>query len=276
MYDPSVHRQYLHVDSRTIAYFDSAPRNDSAKVIVLVHGFPLAASMWEAQFKALPEGWRLIAPDLRGFGGSTLDTLSESPSIDDYATDVVDVLKELGISKAVIGGCAMGGYVTFAVVRQAPAAVRALILAGTRAGADSLETRANRRSMLAVLDREGSSGVAREIMPKLLGKTTCQERPEVESSVRRLIKQQTAVGIRGAVVRMMARPDCFEMLTSIELPSLIIVGDEDTLTPVVESRRMADAVKTAELVIVPRAGHLANLEQPAAFNAAVGNFLSRL
>lgn len=271
-----MHRQYLHVDSRTLAYYDSAPREQDAKTLVLAHAFPLAGSMWEQQFKAIPAGWRLITPDLRGFGGSTMDHEPESPSMDEYAGDIIDLLRELGIASAVIGGCSMGGYVTFAIARKAPQIIRGLVLADTRAGADTLEGRANRKSLLAVLEREGASGVAREMMPNLLGKTSMEERSDIESNIRRLIKQQSTQAIRGAALRMMDRPDSFATLATLNVPALVIVGDEDSITPVEESKKMVAALPMAELVVVPRAGHLANLETPDAFNTALAGFLSRL
>ena len=269
-------RQYVHFDNRTVAYLDSAPGDRAARVVMLIHAFPLSGVMWEAQAKALPQGWRMIAPDLRGFGGSTAGSNGESGSIDDYAVDVVDLLKELGITSAVVGGCSMGGYVTFALLRAAPSLARGIVLADTRAGADTSEGRANRRAMLALAEREGPSGVARDMTGKLLGKTSLDERPELEPLVRRWIKQQSHEAIQAAILRMMSRPDSFGMLPSIAAPALVIVGEEDTLTPPAESRKLAEALPTAELVIVPRAGHLANIEQPDAFNAALSRFLARL
>ena len=130
--------------------------------------------------------------------------------------------------------------------------------------------------MLAMVEREGASGVAREMMPKLLGKTTIEERSDVESGVRRLIKQQSPEAIRGAIRRMIARPDSFASLKDATMPALVVVGEEDTLTPVDESRKLVAALANAELAIMPRAGHLSNLEQPEAFNAALNAFLSRL
>src|SRR5262245_7955167 len=111
-------RQYVHHDSRTISYFDSAPTARDARVFVLIHAFPLGAGMWEGQLKALPAGWRPIAPDLRGFGGSSIADPDDNPSMDDFASDVLDVLKDLNISSAVIGGCPMGGYAAFGVLRR--------------------------------------------------------------------------------------------------------------------------------------------------------------
>jgi pimeloyl-ACP methyl ester carboxylesterase len=271
-----VQRQYVHVHTRTISYFDSAPGDRAAHVLVLTHAFPLGGAMWEGQTKALPPGWRLLAPDMRGFGGSTLPEPDADPSIDDYADDVIDLLRELDIATPVIGGMSMGGYVTFAVLRRAPTLARAVILADTRASADTSEGRANRRGMLALVDREGPSGVARDMIPKLLGKTSFESRADVEPLVRRLIKQQSQAAIRGAIFRMMDRPDSFATLHALAVPTLIVTGEEDTLTPVDDARKMHAANPKAELVLIPRAGHLANLETPDAFNGAVSAFLGRL
>jgi pimeloyl-ACP methyl ester carboxylesterase len=271
-----VQRQFVRVDSRTISYFDSAPNEPTANIVVLAHAFPLGAAMWEGQDGALPPGWRLLAPDFRGFGGSTLPEPDNHPSVDDYANDVIDFLRELGVTSAVIGGLSLGGYATFAVLRRRPSLARGVILADTRAGADTPEGRANRRSMLALIDREGASGVARDMIPKLLGKTSLTERHDVEPLVRRLIKQQSPAALRGAVRRMMERPDASDVVQSISVPTLIVVGDEDTLTPVEESRKMQVAAANAELVVIPAAGHLPNLEQPEAFNGALRRFLAQL
>jgi pimeloyl-ACP methyl ester carboxylesterase len=269
-------RQYVHLDSRTIAYFDSAPQDRSAHVLVLIHAFPLGAGMWESQLKALPAGWRVIAPDLRGFGGSSIAEPDDNPSMDDYAADVLDVLHTLGITSVVVGGCSMGGYATFALLRRAPTVARAVVLIDTRASADTPEGRANRRSMLALLDREGPSGIARDMVPKLLGKTTLDERPDVEPVVRQLIKQHSSAALRGAIQRMMARQDAMTVLQALTVPTLVIVGDEDVLTPPDDARKMVASASQGHLVVLPRTGHLPNLEQPGLFNETLAAFLSRL
>lgn len=269
-------RQYCHIGSRTIAYLDSAPGDATLRTYVLLHAFPLGANMWEPQIRTIPGGWRLITPDLRGFGGSTeLDSVS-ALSIGDYADDVADLLTELSIERAVIGGLSMGGYAAFALLQSKPDIIDALILADTRAGADTPEARANRRNMLALVDREGPQGVAREMMPKLLGDTTRETNQTAEATVRRLIKQQSPVAIRGAIQRMMHRPDSTALLATIGVPTLVIAGEEDTLIPVQEAERMRDAVKGSKLVTIPAAGHLSNLEQPDAFNQALSAFLVSL
>lgn len=269
-------RQYCHIGTRTIAYLDSAPKHTELRALVLLHAFPIGANLWEPQMRSIPKGWRLITPDLRGFGGSTETDSVGALSIADYADDVIDLLQELGVSTAVIGGCSMGGYATMALYQAAPQLFAAMVLANTRAGADSPEARANRRNMLALVDREGPSGVAREMMPKLIGPTTRETNPSIEATVRRLIKQQSPVAIRSAVHRMMHRPDSMPLLSQVSVPTLVITGAEDEMIPVEESQRMASAISGSKLVIIPGAGHLANLEQPEAFNEALNAFLTSL
>lgn len=268
-------RQYCHIGTRTIAYLDSAPGDASLRTYVLLHAFPIGANLWEPQIRSIPPGWRLITPDLRGFGGST-ELESVGASMSDYADDLADLLDELGIARAVVGGASMGGYATLAFLQASADRVDGLVLANTRAGADSPEARANRRNMLALLDREGPSGVAREMMPKLLGKTTRETNPEAEAAVRRLIKQQSPVAIRSAIHRMMHRPDSTPLLATVQVPTLVVAGDEDELIPIDESRAIASAVRNATLLLIPRAGHLSNFEQPGPFNDALTAFLTRL
>ena len=269
-------RQYCHIGSRTIAYLDSAPGDASLRTYVLLHAFPIGANLWEPQMRHIPAGWRLITPDLRGFGGSTEADSTGAVSMSDYAEDVVDLLDELGVARLVIGGASMGGYATFAFLQSARDRVDGVVLANTRAGADSPEARANRRNLLALVDREGPSGVAREMMPKLLGKTTHETNSAVEANVRRLIKQQSPLAIRAAIDRMMHRPDSTALLPQLSVPALVVTGDEDALIPTDESRAIAGAIKGATLVVIPRAGHLSNLEQPDAFNNALNAFLTKL
>lgn len=269
-------RQFCHIGSRTVAYLDSAPGKNDLRTYVLLHAFPIGANLWEPQMRAIPAGWRLITPDLRGFGGSTDTDSISALSMADFADDIVDLLEELGIPRAVIGGCSLGGYVALALYSTRPDLFEGLVIANSRAGADSPEARANRRNMLALVDREGPSGVAREMMPKLIGKTSKESNPSVEATIRRLIKQQSPIAIRGAIHRMMHRPDSTPLLAQVSVPTLVITGEEDEMIPVDESRRMASAIPGAKLVVIPGAGHLANMEQPDAFNNALNTFLTTL
>lgn len=257
-----------------LRYLESAPRPGVRPrgALVLLHAFPLGARMWEPQLALSDDGWRVIAPQLRGFDGGT----GEPPaaSIDDYAGDVVDLLDQLHIEEAVVGGLSMGGYVAFAVLRHAARYVRALILADTRSEPDTPEGVEGRQRMLRLLDANGVAGVADEMIPKLVGLTTLRERPEVVEQVRSLILANGTAAVAGALRAMMTRPDSTPLLPSIHVPALVIVGAEDAVTPLAAAEAMHRAIAGSELALIPSAGHLSNLEQPRLFHDALARFVS--
>jgi pimeloyl-ACP methyl ester carboxylesterase len=227
--------------------------------------------MWERQLALSERGWRVIAPHFRGFDGGPGDPPANS--IDDYAGDVVDLLDALHVHEAVVGGLSMGGYVAFALLRHASRYVRGLILADTKAQADTPEGVEGRKRMLELLGRQGPAAVAEEMLPKVLGETTRRTRPAVVEQVRSLATSSSAEAIAGALRVLMTRPDSTPQLAGIHVPTLIIVGDEDTVTPPSAAAEMHRAIAGSELVTIPETGHLANLEQPDAFDAAMANFL---
>lgn len=254
-------------------------------VLVLIHAFPLSAAMWTPQSALAAHGWRLIAPHLRGLGAgaahdgpaqSTVQSPVQSPvqSIDDYVADLVDLLDRLHVETAVVCGLSLGGYVAFGLLRLAPRYLRGLILADTRPQADSAAALEGRRGMLARLAAGGPAAVADDMAPKLLGPTTRRARPAVEADVRRWIVENSPDGIGGAIRAMMSRPDATALLPKIECPTLVLVGEEDVVTPPDVATAMGQAIHGADLVVLPHAGHLANLEQPEAFNDAVARFLA--
>lgn len=268
------------VGGRTIRWRETDPRSagsDHVNPLVLLHAFPLSASMWEAQFDAFP-GWHVIAPDTRGFRGPDGPPVGApgEPSMDELATDVEHVLDSLGISQAVIGGCSMGGYLTFALFRHAPERFRGLVLANTKAAADSDEAKEGRRTMRALVERGGAPAVAGDMLPKLLGATTSREQPDVVRLVRSLIEANGTEAIVGAIFAMMTRPDSRPLLAHVVCPTLILAGEEDTLMPAAAAEEMHAGIRGSQLMILPRCGHLAPLEQPQAFNQALSRFLERL
>jgi len=240
-------------------------------VLVLLHAFPLNARMWERQLALSERGWRVIAPHFRGFDGGSGDPPAES--VDDYAGDVVDLLDALHIHDAVVGGLSMGGYVAFALLRNASRYVRGLILADTKATADTPEGVEGRKRMIELVGAKGPVAVAEEMLPKLLGETTRRSRPVVVEQVRSLATSSSAEAIAGALRVLMTRPDSTPQLGSIHVPTLIVVGDEDTVTPPSAAAEMHRAIAGSELVTIPQAGHLANLEQPDQFDVAMAQFL---
>jgi len=242
-----------------------------AHTIVLLHAFPVGNRMWLPQRSAFP-GWRVVTPALPGFDGSD----AGAPSMEAFATHVNQELDRLGIGRAVIGGLSLGGYVAFGVLRQRPERVSALILADTRSGADSEQAREGRLRMLRILEEHGPSGVFEQMRPKLFGVATHADRPSVVEYAKGLAESQTPAAIEGAIRAMLDRPDSTPLLGTITVPTLILVGQEDALTPPAESQGMQAAIPRATLVQLPRAGHLSSLETPEAFNAAVSAFLSTL
>jgi 3-oxoadipate enol-lactonase len=228
--------------------------------------------MWEGQLELAETGWHVIAPQLRGFDGGTGDP--PATSVDDYAGDVIDLLDALHVKQAVIGGLSMGGYVAFALRRLAARYVQGLVLADTRSQADTPDGVAGRTRMLQLVQEKGPSALAEELIPKLLGETTLRSRPAVVEQVRTLARASSGEAIAGALRALMTRPDSTPLLASVHVPTLIVVGDEDGITPPAAAEEMHRAIAGSELVRIPLAGHLSNLEQPAIFNAALAAFLT--
>lgn len=227
--------------------------------------------MWEPQLALADGGWRVIAPQLRGVDGGGADP--PVSSIDDYAGDVIDLLDALGIEDAVIGGLSMGGYVTFALFRHAPRYFRGMVLADTRAQADTPDGVDARKKMIALVREKGAAAVADEMLPKLLGDRTRDRQPEVVARVRELVLANSAEAIAGALTALMTRPDSTPILSSIHCPTLVLVGDRDIVTPPAHSEELHRAIAGSELATIEGAGHVSSLEQPAAFNKALARFL---
>jgi 3-oxoadipate enol-lactonase len=239
--------------------------------LVLIHGFPLNARMWAPQLVLAGLGWRVVAPQLRGFDGPAADDIATS--VDEYAADVIDLLDALDIEQAVIGGLSMGGYITFAMFRHAPGYFRGMILADTRAEADTVEAAEGRQRLIQLVREQGAPAAAEQMLPRLLGPSTRANRPEVVDALRNLILSNPPDTIAGALTALMTRPDSTPLLSQVHCPTLVVVGDEDVLTPRPCGEAIQRGIAGAELAIVPQAGHLSNMEQPAAFNLAVARFL---
>jgi pimeloyl-ACP methyl ester carboxylesterase len=264
----------FHHAGRRISYLDVEGPGPSHHALVLLHAFPLASEMWRPQLAAVPAGWRVVAPDLRGFGASSPDDPSGPVSIDDYAHDLLALVDHLELHRVVVGGNSMGGYAAFAMLRLAAERVSGLVLVDTKAEADSESARADRAGMLDVLEDGGVAAVWERMRPGLLGTTTRASRPEVVERVRRLVLAQPADGVRRAIERLRSRPDSTPLLPGIVCPTLVIVGEEDQITGVEIARRMHERIPAAELAVIRGAGHLSGLEQPREFNAVLARFLA--
>jgi pimeloyl-ACP methyl ester carboxylesterase len=243
-------------------------------VLLLLHAFPLGLFMWDPQAEALAATHRVARFDARGFGGSALG--SEPLTMERIADDAAGVLDALAVEKAVVGGCSMGGYAAFAFVRRHPRRLAGLVLQDTRAGADSEEAKASRATLAARVLAEGATAAVEAFLPKLLGETAQRAQPMLVALVRERILAAPRQAIAGALHGLAAREDSRATLGAIRVPTLVLVGEEDVLTPPSEAEAMAAAIPNARLERIPHAGHLANLENPQAVNTALGRFLAGL
>ncbi len=267
-------RHHIGHRGRRISYLQAGGENgETWRTLVLLHAFPLSAEMWEPQLNAVPAGWRFLAPDFRGFGESAPGDAADPAAIDDYGEDVLALLDALGVEQAALAGLSMGGYAAFSVLRLRPERVGRLVLADTRAEADTEAARAGRDAMLDALSKGGPTAVFERMLPGLLGKTTRSTRRDIVELVRAMALSQRADAIRGGILRLKSRPDSTPLLPRIPCPTLIVAGDEDQITTPDEVRRLHARVPGSRLALIPRAGHLSNLEQPEAFNDALTRFL---
>jgi pimeloyl-ACP methyl ester carboxylesterase len=254
-----------NLPTRSVRYLEAG----SGTPLVLLHAFPLHANQWLPQIDRPPHGWRVIAPDLRGWGPGAANAFTVPDSIDGHADDVLELLAHLDIERAAIGGLSMGGYVALAIAAKAPSRVAGLVLADTRAAADTPEGRAKRDQAIARVATEGPVAVARDLASGLVGETTRAEQPDLVDVLHDFASAATSDGLTSTIRALRDRPDRTALLGSIACPTLVVCGSEDTITPPAESDAMRAAIAGSRLDVIPRAGHLSNLEQPAAFNAAL-------
>ncbi|WP_308169812.1 alpha/beta fold hydrolase [Acrocarpospora catenulata] len=238
---------------------------------MLLHAFPFSSAMWSAQREGLAGVCRVITPDLRGFGGSPLG--EDAPSLDAMADDVAELLDAEGIDRVVIGGQSMGGYVTMAFCRRHPDRVRAVILADTKAAPDTPEAAEGREKNAG---RVLSGETLTEMVPNLVGATTLARRPMVVGRVRGLVESAPPAAVAWALRAMAVRPDSFGTLRALTCPTLIVVGDEDVISPTTDAEAMHEAVPHALLRVLETSGHLSAIETPEQFDEAARAFLSTL
>ena len=255
----------------TMAYEASG----SGRPLLLLHGYPLNRRIWQPQFDALLDAAWIVAPDLRGHGETQAS--EGAYSMEQLADDAAALLEELGISQpVVVGGLSMGGYAALAFYRKYRHRVAGLVLASTRAGADSAEGRAGREKTAAAAHANGAGAIADAMLPKMLAPRTYETNPDLAHRVRAIMAGTSVAGIVGALLGMRDRPDSTPLLAEVDQPVLVIHGAQDQLIPPSEAEAMYAAMPNSRLELVPGAGHLVNMEQPASFNAAVRTFLQSL
>jgi 3-oxoadipate enol-lactonase len=258
------------VNGVRIAYEDTSGHGVP---VVLVHAFPLNSRMWLPQIRALAPR-RTVVLDLMGFGESDAPDDPSAYSVDAFATQVVAVIEAAGTGPVALCGLSLGGYVSFALLRSAPQLVAALVLADTRAETDTAETRAKRTRQQLEVRARGPEPLIDELTSTLPSPTTIRDKPGVIRRMRELMDNPSA-GIVGALEALKTRPDSTPLLREINVPTLVIAGEDDAIVPVDSARVLSESIPSAELAVIRGAGHLSNLEAPEAFNRALEEFLSR-
>lgn len=259
----------LQVDGARIAFHDVG----SGLPVLLLHGFPLTSESFRPQIDVLGKRFRLIVPDHRGFGESGSPPASGPTEMSRIARDALAVLDSLGIRRAVVGGVSMGGYAAMALLREDPGRVAGLLLIDTQATADDEAGKARRADTAKAIGAKGTQALVEAMLDKLVAPGGD---PAVRAKVEAMIRGNPPAGCIAAVQGMALRPDSQDILARFAGPALIAVGEKDAITPPAKAKELAKLLQGSTLVEIPRAGHLSNLEQPAAFNAAAEAFLASI
>ena len=240
-------------------------------VITFVHGFPLNHRIFDTQVRTLSRHFRVLAPDLRGFGKTPF--AGDDIRMDTYADDIAALLDALDVEQTVLAGLSMGGYIAFAFWRRYPERVRGLVLLNTRASADTDEARQNRFRTIEAIRQNGLDPLIQGMVPKLLSPVTQRGKPHVVRKVEDIMRSATVEGVIAALQAMAARPDSRPTLNTIHVPTLILTGRDDALIPVSEAEEMALAIPDARLHVIDQAGHLVTMERPRTTSRLLEAFL---
>jgi pimeloyl-ACP methyl ester carboxylesterase len=241
---------------------------------VLVHGHPFNRSMWRGQLAAFSPQFRVIAPDLRGYGESRVT--ADKTMLEDFARDIAALLDELSVANIVLCGLSMGGQIVLEFYRLFPHRVRALILADTFAQLDSDARRQERYDTAERLLREGMDDYAAEVLPKMIAPKTIREQPEVAEHVLTMMRTTSPAGAAAALRGRAERQDYTPLLPEITVPTLILVGSDDEFTPVSDAEFMHQRIPNSKMIVIDGTGHMPNLESPGEFNRAVAEFAKTL
>ena len=252
-------------------------------MLLLIHGHPFDRSLWRPQAEAAAAaGWRVIVPDLRGYGATTV--VPGKTTLDVFADDLARLLDGLEIHRAVVGGLSMGGQIAMEFARRYPQRLQGLLLAATFARGDTEDTQRYRRDLAARLERASAAGedavcmarLADELLPKMMAAGSISALPQVAAQVHEMMRRAPALGAAAALRGRAERPAYDAVLGAVAVPALIVVGDEDAFTTRDDAEQMRTLLMNSRLLWLSQVGHLPNLEQPEAFNAALLAFLASL
>ena len=259
---------YLSTNGTEIYYVDVG--QPTGPPIVLIHGFPVSHEMWTHQIEVLKNVYRVVAFDLRGQGRSEVG--DGQFTLESLVDDLIALLDHLEIRQAVLCGLSMGGYVCLRTAERNPERVSGLILCDTKPEADSNETKLARSASIKAIKRNGIGAYAETFLKGALSPTSLKDRDVMEAATK-IVQQNQALGLCGTLLALAGRTDTTSFLPKIKVPTLILVGEQDNITPPEHSRRMQSMIQNSELHIIPQAGHMTNMENPTIFNTHLIKFL---
>ena len=243
--------------------------------VILLHGFPLNRQMWKQQISPLTaSGFRVILPDLSGFGES--NEFSHINQMEEMALEIAKLLETLKIEQAIIGGLSMGGYITFNLFRLFPEKFSALILCDTACVADTDEKRAGRVELIKEIENRGSIALIEKMLPKLISDDTKQNNPDLVAKLENEFSKVNPKAAIATIKGLAERKDHTYLLSEISLPTLLIFGENDKVTDLENAEQLHRNIPDSKLIIIEKSGHFSNLEQPAAFNNALVEFVKSL
>jgi len=258
------------IDGIELFYNDEG---EHGRTVLLIHGHPFNHTMWQPQVEYLRNNYRVLAPDLRGYGKSPLPGDSRETKLETFAADNLALMDLLGVHKFAVAGLSMGGQIVLEMYRQAPDRIQALLLADTFAGLDSAERKQWRFRTADRLEQEGLASYAREELTKMITPANVARLPQVAAHVMEMMVTTPRSGAAAALRGRAQRVDYLPMLRQIQVPSLVVVGREDVYTPVELAEQLYEQIPGAKLAVIENAGHMPNLEQPRAFNEALASWL---
>ncbi len=242
--------------------------------IVFIHGFPFNHTMWDPQMKALPNHYRAITYDIRGHGESSVG--DGQYSIEFFVDDLLALLDHLVIEKTVLCGLSMGGYIALRAYERFAERIRALVLCDTKSEADTNEAKVKRSAIARSVKTTGVAPFADDFAKLVFAPQSFQTHPDAIEAIKTAIRANSPIGISGAALALGIRTDTTAVLPQIKVPTLVLVGEHDALTPPANSEALQRQIPNAELHVIPAAGHMSNLENPAEFNRRLIDFLNRL
>jgi len=256
-------------------FYYAASGDSIAPPVLFVHGFPFSHQMWRSQMEAVAAaGFRGLAYDVRGHGMS--DVGDGQYTIESHVDDLFALMDHLKIPRTVVVGLSMGGYITLRALEREPARFSAVVLCDTRSEADTDEARVRRAGSIKAVKAEGSGAYAEGYVRQMFAPRSLTENAAAVETIRSIIAGTPPLSIAGTLLALAARTDTTRSLAAVNVPALIMVGDQDTVTPIASARALHDGIRGSELHVVPGAAHMSNMENPAFFNEKLINFLRRL